>query len=375
MSTRARVAALGAAGALLLVLPALARGLRWPPPHWEPAPAIQRAVGPDGYAVEADGAIFTGREGDLLVFRAFVPEPVLTVQAGRSGAQVRLRLENLHPEASDGGWVSAEGGGTCRSYEYSIAGGYRQTLAPQLPARARWRLVAVGDTGAEAELDAFLARAAQLQADFVLHLGDLAYTPGGVEQAAAKFRAAQVPVFTAIGNHDFHDGSHLLHRGFVRGIGPRNGDFTLGGVRVLNLDTAADIWPPSGGERGALLARLAREHFEPARTLLVMTHRPLVDPRPEAVAAGESHALGRKAEADWLRAQMQALGADLLLHGHIHTSLESALDGIPVRIAGGGLGLQLDGSPDPEPKLLVIEWAAGAAPALEARWEPLGAPR
>lgn len=374
MSTRARWAALGAAGALLIALPAAARGLRWPPVQFDPAPAAQRAEGP-GYTVEAEGATYVGREGDLLIFRAFVPEPVLQVQGGAKGSQVKLRLENLHPEASNGGWASNEGTGTCRTYEYGIANGYQQRLAPELPPRTRWRLVALGDTGAEEELDSFLIRAAQLEADFVLHLGDLAYTPGGVEKAAAKLRSARVPVFTAVGNHDFHDGSHLLHRAFARGIGPLNSFFSLGGAHVLNLDTAADTWPPSSGARGALLDRLARERFDPAGTLLVMTHRPLVDPRPEVVAAGDSHAIDRAAESAWLRARFQDLGADLILHGHIHTSLDAVLDGIPVRIAGGGLGLNLAGSLDPEAKLLIIEWDAGPAPRLEARWEALNAPR
>jgi len=374
MSARARWAAIAAAGALLIALPAAARGLRWPPVQWDPAPAPQRAEGP-GYEVEAEGATFVGREGEYLIFRAFTPEPVLHVQGGSAGSQVRVRLENLHPASSDGGWVSNERVGTCRSYHYSIADGYQQRIAPQLPPRARWRLIVLGDTGVEEELDAFLARAAALEADFILHLGDLAYTPGGVEQAAAKFRASPVPIFTAIGNHDFHDGSHLLHRAFARGIGPLNSFFSLGGVDLLNLDTAADTWPPSGGARGELLDRLAREAYSPQRTLLVFTHRPLVDPRPDVVAAGDSHAIDRAAESAWLRRRFTELGADLLLHGHIHTSLDAELDGIPVRIAGGGLGLDLAGSPDPEAKLLIVEWDSGPAPRLEARWEALAAPR
>jgi predicted phosphodiesterase len=374
MNARARWAAIGAAGALLLALPVMARGLRWPSLQWDPAPAREQARGP-GYTVDAVGATYSRREGDLLVFRAYSPEPILDVTGGNTGSQVRLRLENLHVEASDGGWVSLEGSGSCRTYEYAIADGFQQRIAPQLPARARWRVVALGDTGAEEELDAFLVRAAELQADFILHLGDLAYTPGGVEKAAAKIRASKLPVFTAIGNHDFHDGSHLLHRPFVRGIGPRNSYFALGGVNFLNLDTAADTWPPSGGERGDLLEAFTHAGFDPASTLLVFTHRPLVDPRPDAVAAGEAHDLGRKAESEWLRAQILALGADLLVHGHIHTSLESELDGIPVRIAGGGLGLDLNGSPDPEPKLLIVEWDSGPTPRLEARWESLSSPR
>lgn len=374
MSARARWAAIGAAGALLLALPVVARGLRWPPLQRDPAPAPQHAAGP-GYTVDAVGASFSRREGDLLVFRAYMPEPILHVKGGSTGSQVRLRLENLHVEASDGGWVSNERGGSCRTYEYAIADGYQQRIAPQLPARARWRVVALGDTGVEEELDAFLARAAELQADFILHLGDLAYTPGGVEQAAAKFRGSRVPIFTAIGNHDFHDGSHLLHRAFVRGIGPRNSYFHLGGVHFLNLDTAADTWPPSRGARGDLLADFARVGVDPDQSLLVFTHRPLVDPRPEVVAAGDSHAIDRAAETAWLRARFRELGVDLLLHGHIHTSLDAELDGIPVRVAGGGLGLDLAGSPDPEAKLLIVEWDSGPAPRLEARWESLTSPR
>lgn len=367
MSSRARVAALCAAGALLLLLPPALRGLRWPPPQWSPAEPRTFARAAAGWSVRAEGAGFVGERDGALVFRAFVPEPVLELTpAGRKpGNGMRVRLENVLPRAQCN-LAHERPTPTTMLFEWGSVHPLEARVSA--PEQATWRVAVLGDTGAGPELDAFFARAAELGADFALHLGDLAYDEEGIARAGAKMSTAPLPVFTTIGNHDFHDGLRLLHAGFVRGIGPLNSAFTLGGVRFLNLDTAADTWPPGSGARGSLLEReAAAPHAGP---LVVMTHRPLVDPRAEVVAAGRGHGVDRAYESAWLRARMRELGADLLLHGHVHTHIEAELDGIPVRIVGGGLGLDLAGRPDPEARLLLLEWTTGDA-ALTARWERL----
>jgi 3',5'-cyclic AMP phosphodiesterase CpdA len=368
MSTRARVAALSAAAALLSLLPVAARGLRIPPPQWGPGepPAQGRDAG--GGSARAEGAVFLGEENGVLVFRACVPEPRLTLASRRS--PLRVRLENVHARATSS--LAAERvAPTTLLYECTA----EAPLAAQisLPHQQRWRAVALGDTGAEFALEWFLARAAELQADFALHLGDLAYTEDGIARAARALRSAPLPVYTTIGNHDFHAGTRLLHEGFARSIGPLNSFFAAGGVRFLNLDTAADSWPAGAGARGRTLARFHAQGG--SGPVVVFTHRPLVDPRPEVVAAGESHGVNRGSESAWLRARMREIGADLLLHGHIHTHLEHELDGIPVRIAGGGLGLTLGGAPDPDARLVVLEWEEDAPESIEVSWEPLNLPQ
>jgi predicted phosphodiesterase len=370
VSTRARVLALCAAGALLLALPLAARGLRWPPPQWSPAEPRDFARAAAGWSVRADGAGFLGEENGVLVFRAFVPEPALelTPTGRKSGGAMRVRLENVHVRAQ---CSLAHERPTPTTMLFEWGASLPLAARVQLPAQPSWRVAALGDTGAGPELDWFLARAAAVGADFALHLGDLAYDEHGIARAAAKLRSAPVPTFTAIGNHDFHDGLRLLHDGFMRGIGPLNSAFSLGGVRFLNLDTAADTWPAGSGARGRLLAREAAA--PPPGLLVVMTHRPLVDPRTDVVAAGRGHGVDRAYESAWLRTRLRELGADLLLHGHVHTHIEAELDGASVRIVGGGLGLDLAGRKDPDARFLLLEWSAGDA-AVRARWEPLGLP-
>lgn len=75
-----------------------------------------------------------------------------------------------------------------------------------------------------------------------------------------------------------------------------------------------------------------------------------------------------------MREVVAALGVDLLLHGHVHASLESVLDGVPVFVAGGGLGRGADEVPEEGPVFLMLSWRPAPAPHLAARWLPLPEP-
>jgi hypothetical protein len=143
--------------------------------------------------------------------------------------------------------------------------------------------------------------------------------------------------------------------------------FDLGGVRFLNLDTAADTWPADSGERGALVDSLLAVGFPAEKELIVFTHRPLSDPRPSA--AEDGHGIGNGNEVDWLLQIYQSLGVDALLHGHIHETHVDDVNGMPAYIVGNGLNLAEPG-PATGAGILIGEWQTGT-PKVSFRIEPL----
>jgi len=345
-------------------------GLRLPPLQWEPTTLTE--VGEASlFRVEADGASFLGEEDGVLVFRAYVPEPMLLVTA-KEPTSARLRLENLSPRVLDEGFPASQVLGLTRSYTLPIQPEEGLVLKLRLPQQERYRFAALGDTGGGEELRQALDRAAALGADFFLHLGDLQYTETGLQDASTILAAAPLPVYAAIGNHDFHGKGDDLVGQFQRLIGPRNAYFTLAGVSFLNLDTAADTYPAAGGERGKLVRRLW-DMAHPEQPLVVFTHRPLADPRVDLGHIDEEadHALHHQAEVDWLQQVYDHFGADLVLNGHIHASYETTIGGIPTWVVGNGLELPEIG-PDATPLLLLGEWSA----QKPLRWhtEPLQSP-
>jgi predicted phosphodiesterase len=347
-------------------------GVRLPPLQWEPAspPVLGEA---QDFRVEADGAIFLGEEEGVLRFRAFVPEPVFLVQA-KTATTARLRVDNLHPECVDRGAEAVRIDGLRRDYEFAIEPGEGLMVRPQFPERESYSFAALGDTGSGPELAASLARAAELGADFFLHLGDLHYKGIPLAEAARAFDGASIPSYVAIGNHDFHRGLNFPWRDFQESIGPRNASFTLAGVDFVNLDTAADHYPATSGERGELLDLLLVRP-RPEDTLVVFTHRPLVDQRVPLghIAPERDHALHHASEVAWLREAYLQLGADLVLNGHIHASYGTEVDGIPTWIVGNGLLLDEKGF-EGEPQILVARWSAAEPGDLAWRTEPLQAP-
>ncbi|HEX9792758.1 MAG TPA: hypothetical protein VGC54_02135, partial [Planctomycetota bacterium] len=93
--------------ALLVLLAALSsytlhRGLRYPPPQWDPGARATTAGSINGWRIEADGAYVRTEAGDpedgRVRLRAFVPEPWFRLRGTRGGT-VRLVIENVHPEA------------------------------------------------------------------------------------------------------------------------------------------------------------------------------------------------------------------------------------------------------------------------------------
>jgi len=331
-------------GALTLVgagvgINALAmRGLRMPLMA-EPRHVKHEARHPEGdFPVFADGAFLIGTEGPSLAWRAFTPEPVLRAQG-----VFHVTIDNVHPLAV----LKHDGGGQIhdesiddlkRTVQGEVTPGSELTLRWEVPFADSYRFAAIGDTGGGRELEWCLQRTHQLGAQFLLLLGDLYYQPGDDLSVIRHLANSPVPVYSALGNHDIVRGldQNLLHW-FERGVGPRNSTFHLGGIQFINLDTAADTIPWSGGMRGALLRQLPALEDNPGiREYVVFSHRPITDLRP-IEGRRSDHSIENLGEGEWLREQLLRIGARTILNGHIHNTIERDDQGLYTYIAGEGL--------------------------------------
>lgn len=342
----------------------LQRGLRYPPLQFDPQPQpVEVAL--EVATIRAEGAYVIDETMRPPRLRACAPEPVVTIEWKSVPEEpLRLMLENLHPEARIHGAQDLGSGKLDRFFDVPPppAGG-ESVVRVEFPQRETYRFLAFGDAGGGPELDHCFRRAAELGVDFIVHLGDIGYEVNDLELGITAFGAAPVPVYVACGNHDFHGGHRYRFRIFKQYYGPLNSYFTLGGVEFLNLDTAADTVPASGGRRGEMLERVRAARAGSNVPLLVFTHRPLEDPRTFDAPEADPHALNRAAEAEWLREQIKELGAVALLAGHIHESHDYEHEGLRTLIAGEGLGNRT-----PEPKLLVGSYAPGGP--IEFEWVP-----
>ncbi len=347
-------------------------GVRYPPLQFVMDDLPTRAL-EKGIQVESEGAIFQSLTDDgALMFRAFVPEPRLTLRT-QSAQEWRLIVNNVHRDASlssttpDDSWREDRVNLTRTITGRSQTGGTIR-FAWRFPTPDRFRFAAIGDTGGNTELLWVLRRAADLEADFILHLGDFVYERGDFERARKAFDAALIPSFVAIGNHEFHSGWRSTHQKFTQHIGPLNSTFTLGGVQFVNLDTAADHWPPYRGARARLLQQLpVVADGGPINEYVVYTHRPLADPDPV-----RDHDINGLGEADWLRERLLGLGVQKLLVGHIHIKEEYDDGGLHTYITGQGLAHADLIVGEPLAEILIGDVENGRP--VQYRWEPLNMP-
>ncbi|RMH02261.1 MAG: hypothetical protein D6702_09230 [Planctomycetota bacterium] len=344
---------------------ALLRGLRYPPLQLDPDTVETELRSPEGWTLYARGA-YRRQAVPPVVFRAWSPEPRLLLEAERAGT-VELTLENVHPDASVSGRGVRELArtGLQRRLAVAVEAGDAVEIAVSFPARERYRFAAIGDAGGRGELRWCLQRAADLGADFLLHVGDIVYYEDDADAAAAALREAPIPVFAAIGNHDFHGGSRGRFRWFQEFVGPLNCVWELGGVTFLLFDTAADLVPAGAGRRGGLLKALVER--PPTGPLIAVTHRPFADPRVLSGRRADPHALNRAAEADWLRSRLLDIGTTAMITGHIHASFDFDDRGLRTLIAGDGLGVRGD-----QATILIGDYSPGQSP--EFHWEPLAMP-
>ena len=353
--------------AALLLIHGLDQGLRFPPLQFDPAPIILEAE-VDGLQILAEGA-YLRRDTENLVLRTFVPEPRIEFRAKEAWAG-NVLLENIHPDAhfESNPFLIFRGGMTSQ-IEIQLPAGESAILQLHFPEGESSRFAVIGDSGGRGEAAWGFTRAAELGAEFVLHLGDISYSSADYPAATHVWNESPIPIYTAIGNHDFRGFGESPIQFFQEHFGPLNSTFKLNGAWFLNLDTAADTVPAWGGERGKTLEQFARLRGKETGPLFVWTHRPLADPR---VQTGErtlenAHALNRTHEADWLRNQLLELKTTALFAGHIHHSFDFDDHGLRTLIAGEGLAANGESA-----QILLGEWSPTAPPRL---WfEPLNMP-
>ncbi len=311
------------------------RGLRFPRLTLSPAEPLHELQGK--YATLAiEGAIFVApspNSADVRI-RAIQPELKLTVLNALD--EIKLELDNIPPSAI------LEIPQCARAQITESINGLRRllTIKPSKPEKLDvvWRFAderkvvfgVIGDSGGGDELPWCLARAAELGAEFMLHLGDFNYTRGEYDLAIEAFRNAAIPTYVTIGNHDFND-SGLVYQHFLSHVGRFNHRFTVAGTEFLNIDTSANFFPTKGGQRGRFIAELERN----SKPKIAFSHRPFVDIRP-----GHDHNLGSVAEANWLHETFQQIACDTYLCGHVHKSGETDVNGLQQWTVGEGLGYE-----------------------------------
>lgn len=309
------------------------RGLRYPPLWIEPNERAS-VFELNGLRASANGAIKVPNLGPTLNLRAIAPEPRLSLNLAKG--EHTIRLSNVAPGArlvvnELGAKLDESIDGLARTITINVEADSAAHLRWQLPIQGGFKFAVMGDTGGGDELTWVLKRAKQLDALFLLHLGDFNYGNNEYQEAIDAFSASPIPTYISLGNHDFHDDGIIYHR-FREELGPLNSVFSLAGFQFVNMDTAADFFPASGGLRGAIFRTLQADQASYSDRL-IYTHRPLRDPRP-----GNDHIVGGVGEAEWIAQQITQLGANKLVTGHVHHSAELELDYLRQWTAGEGLG-------------------------------------
>ncbi|NND83382.1 MAG: hypothetical protein HKN50_13215 [Gammaproteobacteria bacterium] len=345
------------------------RGLRFPRLGFEPSPLDTYRNYLDAELRLRDLIFISHEQRGKIALRAFSPNA--SVRLTPRDDELHLSVNNVLPGATlvvggDAGKVTEQIAGISR--QITIRGGARQKFELQWhrPASTPLKFAVIGDTGGGAELTWCLQRAHALGAEFLLHLGDFNYGPGEYDEAVTKFHQAAMPVYVAIGNHDFNDHG-LVYPAFRQHIGPLNNSFSIAGTRFINLDTAASFLPAYAGNRGQLIKQLKRAG-NPGPNQLVFSHMPFIDVRGD----DKDHVVSRTAERSWLSDSLRKIGVQHWLCGHVHRSKETRMDHFTQWTAGEGLGYEDLRNKTPTAQMLI--GLTSETGGLEFSWAPLEMP-
>lgn len=344
---------------------------RYPALTLDPAPRDLQYAHNTQWRISARGAYL--QSGQPAQLRAFQPQVSLDIYADKAVSTIHLELENIHPHAQlkvhgiDPAQLLENTTGLTRKLSFSaLEPGDHVIVRWLFPQKSRYRFVAIGDTGGDQELSWGLERAAQLDADFILHMGDIYYHQSEINTVSSRLNSSTVPVYMANGNHDFQgpEGNSIEY--YLKDIGPLNARFSLLGHCFINLDSGAFMYPSGKGERAAMLAaEIVNHRRDPSQCTdyIVYTHKPMVL-KFEADFPQQDHAL-YSWHARPLIKQLQQLGPLTLIAGHIHNDFEFEQDGFKTYVTGSGLAHRdlLSGKKDA--KVLIGEIKAGQALTLE----------
>lgn len=328
----------GTLGGLSLAAYSYKRGVRIPTLHWDPAlPASLIQLDSSLKAQLKESIKVSTLNGVDYSFRAFAPEPSIIISSNKTQS-IRISVNNISLDAklitdSNDLIENQKINGITRELTIKINAHQSVELHWQLPQQAEYTFASIGDTGGNHELKWCLQRANDLEARFLLHLGDFNYQEGDYQRSIELFRSSPIPVYVSIGNHDFHENG-AIYSHFLNEIGPLNHAFSIAKTRFVNIDTAANTLPFSAGHRGDLFNELASENHLFTDTV-TFTHRPLHDPSGDS-----THDIGSTNERDWLIKSLKRIHSKTLLSGHIHIYDRTNFNGIDNIIAGQGLGHQ-----------------------------------
>jgi len=347
------------------------RGIRYPILQLEPRASVTQWHREDSvWEIKADGMFFDKfHRSRIARARAYVPEPSVTITNHDSESTLLLTVYNLHPDArvifsAEGATVEERIYGINRQLVIKTKPSIELQLRWTLPKKDRYRLAAIGDSGAGTELAWILKRSHDLGADFLMHVGDIFYTYDDVRTARAVLDRSPIPVYLVVGNHDFRGHSRFgfkLPLTYIRQIGPRNYSFTLNDKRIIAMDTAEGTFPAGRGERGALIRRILSEAQndqtgEGSNTVtenLFFAHRPVSDESVEHDDVRNRSV--RDGEASWLMDKILKLSNPTLIFGHVHESLEYTIAGVKAYVTGEGWALVNLLNAKLEAQILMIE--------------------
>ncbi|MFT5113033.1 MAG: hypothetical protein ACI8P9_002361 [Parasphingorhabdus sp.] len=372
------IGVIGGVWALAGGLDAYVRGVRFPNLQGEPdsRPTHLDWMEPD-LQLDLEGAFIQNVErlgaGLRIEIRAFVPEPQISFSAEDTQSHQILVHNISHQAGLESGDITllgySESAPTSRVIDLQLPAG-QHNLKWRVPFTSSFRFTTIGDSGGGSELAWCLQRSEELGADFVLHAGDIYYDENDFNKISGVLQASPLPIYAAIGNHDFHGGGVDIHLNFTQEIGPRNFYFRLDNTVFVSFDTAASTWPVDHGDRAALFEKL-NSLEEPVKQWVLLTHRPIHDPR-YAADSKKSHTVS-DFEKDWLLKQLKQLDPQPeLLAGHIHIAAEHLEDGLKTYISGDGLGSRDLVSGGRVARILLGE--KGIDSKVNYDWQPLNMP-
>lgn len=322
---------------------------RYPRLALDPVPRPIELENNFGIKITAEGAYF--KQSEQFHLRAFRPEVKLHIHLTGKNQPITIKIENIHPDST------LRTGGKAKQLSEKKSGLLREIIIEDsrkgdvlnltwvFPEKDSYRFAAIGDTGGDKALTWSLIRAKEVGADFLLHLGDVYYNFAEVGRSVARMNAAEIPVYTAVGNHDYRGHWGNTIDTFIENIGPVNARFELLGHCFINLDTGNFMYPPHKGERAGLLTAELVNHKRKSSNCtdyIIYTHKPIISDFKNSLFPSAKHTLYGY-DALWLLNQLQQLENVTIITGHIHDNFEFKQDELRTFVSGNGLaGVTLD---------------------------------
>jgi predicted phosphodiesterase len=291
-----------------------------------PAAPIVLRVG--GHTLAITGALVRVPTADPVVLRAWAPTPSIQVVQAVGPGVVTLAVENIparvHLEGD--GPVQETRRGLTRTVSFAPAT-TRHVGFADLAHDVTFALL--GDTGDDPTFPEALRLAALMDAEFLIHLGDLIYGDEQMPGIRRIMDASPIPIYMVRGNHDYRNQARI---DFMRTLGPPYYVFRIGGATFVVLDNAGNYLPTfwrRSTQYHWLTGVLGVPRDGP---LFVVAHKPPFDRRTgEKRAYLDDEPFAAQLMRDFVRA-----GVAAMFTGHVHGTHYWVQDGIPYVINGEG---------------------------------------